>query len=103
MLVASLVLRTGITRKLLENPALVFVGKRSYSFYLIHILAIDLVEKILGRFVTLNVVNVVGFAFVLSLAGASLMHIFIELPCIALGRRLTKRFAHHEPVSEAAT
>ena len=103
ILVASLVLRKGITRKLLENPALVFVGKRSYSFYLIHVLAIDLAEKILRHFVTLNVANVVGGAFVLSLAGASLMHRFIELPCIALGRQLTKKLAHHEPVSKAAT
>jgi peptidoglycan/LPS O-acetylase OafA/YrhL len=103
LLIASLVTRKGYVRSLLEHPALVFVGKRSYSFYLIHVLAIDVVESVLGRFVTLNWAWVVGVAFVLSLAGASLMHSFIELPCIALGRRLTERFARHEPVSEAAT
>jgi peptidoglycan/LPS O-acetylase OafA/YrhL len=99
LLLASLVLRHGWVRKFLEHPALVFVGRRSYSFYLIHVLAIDLVEKVMGRFVTLNWVNVLSVSFVVSLATASLMHVAIELPCIALGRRLSKRLAHSEPVS----
>jgi peptidoglycan/LPS O-acetylase OafA/YrhL len=80
----------------------VFVGRRSYSFYLIHVLAIDVVEKVLGRFVTPNWANVVAVAFVVSLAGASLMHVAIELPCIALGRRLSKRLSHSEPISPMA-
>jgi len=99
LLLASLVLRRGWVRKLLEHPALVFVGRCSYSFYLIHVLAIDLVEKELGRLVTLNWVNVLVVSFVVSLAAASLMHVAIELPCIALGRRLSKRLAHSEPTS----
>lgn len=103
LLIASLVLRTGLVRTVLENPVFVFVGKRSYSFYLIHVLAINLVEKVLARFMTLNWANVIGVAFLVSLAGASLMHIAIELPCISLGRKLTRRFAHHEPVSPTAT
>jgi peptidoglycan/LPS O-acetylase OafA/YrhL len=103
LLIASLVLRTGLVRRVLENPVFVFVGKRSYSFYLIHVLAIDFVEKVLAQFVTLNWANVIVVAFLVSLAVASSMHIAIELPCISLGRRLTKRFAHHEPVSPAAT
>ena len=103
LLVASLVLRRGWVRTLLEHPALVFVGRRSYSFYLVHVLAIDLADKVLVRFVSLNWMNVLALAFVVSLAGASLMHVAIELPCIALGRRLSKQLAHSEPVSPVAT
>lgn len=102
LLVASLVLRRGWVRTFLELPALVFVGRRSYSFYLIHVLAIDFAEKVLPHFVTPNWINVLALAFVVSLAAASLMHVAIELPCIALGRRLSKRLAHSEPVSPVA-
>jgi peptidoglycan/LPS O-acetylase OafA/YrhL len=102
LLLASLVLRRGWVRKFLEHPVLVFVGRRSYSFYLIHVLAIDLVEKVLQRFVALNWINVLAVSFVVSLAVASLMHVAIELPCISLGRRLSKRLAHSEPVSPMA-
>jgi peptidoglycan/LPS O-acetylase OafA/YrhL len=103
LLVASLVLRRGWVRTLLEHPALVFVGRRSYSFYLIHVLVIDFTEKVLARFITPNWIIVVAVSFMLTLAGASVMHIAIELPCIALGRRLSKRLAHSEPISPVAT
>jgi peptidoglycan/LPS O-acetylase OafA/YrhL len=102
LLLASLVTREGRTRKFLEQPALVFVGRRSYSFYLIHVFAIDLAEKVLTRYGALNWVTVLAMAFVVSLAAASLMHVAIELPCIAAGRRLSKRLAHSEPVSAMA-
>jgi peptidoglycan/LPS O-acetylase OafA/YrhL len=103
LLIASLVVRPGVTRTVLENPMLVFIGKRSYSLYLIHVLVINLVESALGRYTALNWFNVVGLSLLIGLAGASLMHVAIEIPCIALGGRLSRRFARAEPVSQPAT
>jgi peptidoglycan/LPS O-acetylase OafA/YrhL len=96
LLIASLVLRTGLTRTVLENPVLVYIGKRSYALYLIHVLALNAVTKILQRFMTPNWVEVVGIAYVVGILGAELMHAIIERPCIAVGRRLSKQYAAKE-------
>jgi peptidoglycan/LPS O-acetylase OafA/YrhL len=92
VLVASLVLRQGMLRRLLEAPALTYIGRRSYAMYLIHVLVLNLVEKIPAAFLPRNAILVVCVAYGFTLAGAALMYIAIEQPCIALGRRLSKRF-----------
>jgi peptidoglycan/LPS O-acetylase OafA/YrhL len=99
LLVASLVLRDGLLRRLLETPVLVFIGKRSYAMYLIHVLAIDGVEKILPASLIVNGVLTVCVAYGLSLAGASLMYVAIERPCVAYGRRLSKKLAQQRALS----
>jgi peptidoglycan/LPS O-acetylase OafA/YrhL len=103
LLIASLVLREGIVRRFLELPPLVFIGKRSYALYLIHVLAINFAEKLLARRLSLNWENVMACSFVIAFLGACVMHVAIELPCIRLGRRLSRRFSHVEPISEPAT
>jgi peptidoglycan/LPS O-acetylase OafA/YrhL len=92
VLVASLVLRQGMLRRLLEAPALTYIGRRSYAMYLIHGLVLNLVEKIPAAFLPRNAILMVCVAYGFTLAGAALMYIAIEQPCIALGRRLSKRF-----------
>ena len=92
LLVASLVLRYGMLRRLLEAPALSYVGRRSYAMYLIHVLVLNLVEKIPAAFLGRNAIFIVCVAYGFTFAGAALMYIAIEQPCIALGRRLSKRF-----------
>jgi len=93
LLVASLVLREGLPRRLLEAPVLVFIGKRSYAMYLIHVLVLNLVEKIEPASLVENGIPTVCVAYGLTLAGASLMYVAIERPCIALGRRLSGMLA----------
>jgi peptidoglycan/LPS O-acetylase OafA/YrhL len=93
LLVTSLVLRQGILRRLLEAPVLVFIGKRSYAMYLIHVLVVDLVEKVQPAFLADQGILIVCVAYGLTVAGASLMYLAIERPCIAFGRRLSKRMA----------
>jgi peptidoglycan/LPS O-acetylase OafA/YrhL len=91
LLVASLVLRQGLLRRLLEAPVLVFIGKRSYAMYLIHVLVLNFVEKIQPAFLADNGIFIVFVAYGITLAVASLMHAAIERPAVALGRRLSKR------------
>jgi peptidoglycan/LPS O-acetylase OafA/YrhL len=103
LMIASLVLRRGLLRSALENRVLVFVGRRSYALYLVHVLMLDATETYLARWTHLKWLNVMAVAFSLSLALASAMHVAIEVPCIAVGRRLSRRFAHSEPVSQAVS
>jgi peptidoglycan/LPS O-acetylase OafA/YrhL len=102
LLIASLVQRTGLLRISLETPVLVYIGKRSYGIYLIHMLAANSVAKILPPYIASNWVEVVGVTFAVSIAGASLLHVAIEQPCISMGRRLSKRFAESAHMSLVA-
>jgi peptidoglycan/LPS O-acetylase OafA/YrhL len=92
LLVSSLVLRTGFVRRFLELPLLIFVGKRSYAMYLIHVLMLNVVEKVPPRFLPPNWLLIVGIGYLLSIAGASLIYVAIERPCIGFGRTLSKRW-----------
>jgi peptidoglycan/LPS O-acetylase OafA/YrhL len=99
ILVASLVLRDGLLRRLLEAPVLVFIGKRSYAMYLIHVLVLDALEKILPAFLVGQGTVTVCVAYGLTLAGASLMYVAVERPCIAFGRRWSKKLAQQRALS----
>jgi peptidoglycan/LPS O-acetylase OafA/YrhL len=73
--------------RLLSVPPLVWLGRVSYSLYLIHvpllIAVVHLTYGMLPLWVTIS--GVVA----LSLVSAELMHRFVEKPSIWLGRRLT--------------
>ena len=92
LLVASLVLRRGMLRRLLEAPALTYVGRRSYAMYLVHALVLNLVQKIPAAVLGHNAILIVCVAYGVTLAVAALMYVAIEQPCIAFGRRLSKKF-----------
>jgi len=102
LLIASLVLRRGPLRRFLERPVLVYIGRRSYAMYLIHVLVADAVGHLTPKVLPANWFAVVTFSYLLSLAGASLMYLTIERPCIGLGRRLSNRFMDRERVRQAA-
>jgi peptidoglycan/LPS O-acetylase OafA/YrhL len=92
LIVASLVLRKGILRAVLSNSVLVFIGRRSYAMYLVHVLAINVVERVLPKLVSLHWTTVIGLSYCLSLLGACVLYVGIERPCVAFGRRLSASF-----------
>ncbi|MDX2028948.1 MAG: acyltransferase [Alphaproteobacteria bacterium] len=76
-------------RKLLEAKALVWLGHISYSLYLLHLpILILLFRELLGILPYGAVVLVVLAA---SLTASALMNRFVEMPAMALGRKLAKR------------
>jgi peptidoglycan/LPS O-acetylase OafA/YrhL len=76
-------------RAFLTKPVPQWLGRISYSLYLIHLpVMLIVVPKLIGRMPFILVVVAVG---VTSLASASLMHILMEMPAIKLGHRLTRR------------
>jgi peptidoglycan/LPS O-acetylase OafA/YrhL len=102
LLIASLVLRRGALRRFLESPGLVYIGRRSYAMYLIHVLVADAIGQLTPKVLPPNWFVVVTFSYLASLAGASLMYLIIERPCVELGRRLSNRFMDRERVRLAA-
>ena len=66
---------------------LAYVGKVSYGVYLVHILCINAVERIVHQPVLTYVA-----AVALSVAAASVLHLVLERPLIAVGRRLANRY-----------
>jgi peptidoglycan/LPS O-acetylase OafA/YrhL len=101
LLVSSLVLRQGRLRRCLEAPLLVFIGRRSYAMYLIHVLVLDLLAKVTPAFIADSGILSVCLGYGLTLAGASIIHVAIERPCIAFGRRLSKPLADPAPLGIA--
>lgn len=90
-LIASLVLRGGRVRQVLESRILVYIGKRSYAIYLIHVLVLDSVSRLSASVLPNNALVVVMVAYVGCIACASLMHTLIEQPCINWGKKMSAR------------
>jgi peptidoglycan/LPS O-acetylase OafA/YrhL len=102
LLIASLVLRSGLIRRFLEFPLWTYIGRRSYAMYLIHVLVLDSVEKIWPQALPRNAIFVVVAAYALTLAGAALIYVVVERPCIALGRRMSNSMAQRALTSSAS-
>jgi len=81
--------------KWLNGPIIQFLGKISYSLYLIHFVTGSRVLNLLHRFTPDNLlwaIITVIFVFVLSIAAAAFMFYFIEKPSIDFGIRVKKKY-----------
>lgn len=75
----------------LRNKVLVKLGVLSYSTYLIHILIIDAVLIVARAFGYLSsdlVALFIAFSIVLTYATSSLVHRYVEMPFIDIGKRI---------------
>ena len=82
-------------RALLEEPIPQWLGRISYSIYLVHLpLMLVVVPLLIGR---LPFGFVVAIVMASALTAATLMQILVEAPAIKLGRRLTRRPAPQPP------
>jgi peptidoglycan/LPS O-acetylase OafA/YrhL len=90
-LTAALVTHQGIARKILENPVMVLFGKRSYAMYLVHIVLLDGIEVAARRMHLDLWYVVVPTAYLASFAAAMALFYAIERPCVAQGRKLSRR------------
>lgn len=65
-----------------------FAGKISYSLYLFHPIALLTCAKLLYGLLPLWIIFIIAFIF--SITGAALLHRFVEIPSIRLGRKLSE-------------
>jgi peptidoglycan/LPS O-acetylase OafA/YrhL len=71
-----------------------WIGKRTYSMYLLHAFCLSAIEDhVIRPTTTVRYFAVFVLTFLLCLAAGSLTYSFVELPLIRLGRRLARRKA----------
>ena len=94
-LLACVLLGDGPLQRLLRWRPLAFVGRLSYGIYLVHILCMATVYKLFPALASAWGGSVPAFFLtcLLSIAVAWGLHIAVELPCIELGRRWSRRIA----------
>ena len=94
-LVALIVVHGGLLRKLLQLRVLAFLGTLSYGIYLVHVLALNVAERVFhpgsGRWIVS--LSALLSACAISIVVAYVLHVTIEQRLIDLGRRWSQRFA----------
>lgn len=94
LILPKLLIETTWLSKILGLAPLRWVGKRTYSMYLVHALCLGAVETHLATPNTAPKYMLVIFvAFLVSLGVASITYSLIEQPLISVGRRISKRIS----------
>ena len=88
-LVAHVILSDSLMRRVLESAPLVYLGKRSYGTYLVHVLAIHLGYLVFGSTTTAAGVATAVFALAVTIPVAELLYRTVEAPGAALAMRLS--------------
>ncbi len=98
LFLCSVVLGNGPIHWLLRRPILILIGKLSYGMYLVHLLALNVAEKLIpsgtrslpvaSAALVLTWILSAGFAYVLAIT--------IERPGIAIGRRVSATLIRRE-------
>jgi peptidoglycan/LPS O-acetylase OafA/YrhL len=89
----SLLLGTGPIQHALQWAPLVFIGKLSYGIYLLHILCLNIAQRVAPPHTGRLVVSAAALllACIISVGVAYVMYLIIEKPCIDIGRRWSKK------------
>jgi peptidoglycan/LPS O-acetylase OafA/YrhL len=88
-LVAHITMRDSALRRLLGYGPLVYLGKRSYGAYLLHVLAIHLGYLLFGSTTIVAGLLTAAFALAVTIPAAELLYRVVEQPGMTLARRLT--------------
>ena len=88
--IVALISSPGPWSAALQHPGLRWLGKVSYSLYLVHFFILfSLLYTLHGRVATWGIA---AASVPLSLFFAALFHSFVEIPALDLGRKLERRF-----------
>jgi peptidoglycan/LPS O-acetylase OafA/YrhL len=85
-LVAHLLLQDGAMRRLLSYGPLIYLGRRSYGAYLLHVLAIHLGYILFGSTTVTAGLLTIAFALAVTIPAAELLYRIVEHPGMALAR-----------------
>jgi peptidoglycan/LPS O-acetylase OafA/YrhL len=90
---ASVLLGGGRVQKALRWQPLVAVGKLSYAIYLVHILCLNVAQRVFPPHTGRVAVSIGAYVLtcVFAIAVAKLLAAVVEKPCIEIGRRWSKR------------
>lgn len=87
-LLSHLLLVNSLGRIWLSSPILVWIGKRSYSMYLIHLLVLNPIRVAMNPKTLPAELLVLAFAYTLTAGFAHLIYLFLEQPMRRLGKRI---------------
>ncbi len=91
VLLLALCMSSPAVRTVLRQPALVWMGRRSYSLYLVHLLVLlGLMQLLYGRW---PIYAILPLVVALSLILAEVTHRWVEVPANAIGKSLALRLA----------
>jgi peptidoglycan/LPS O-acetylase OafA/YrhL len=90
LLVVHLLTTHDWLERLLSSDGFVWVGKRSYSMYLIHSLVLDTVQRFIDPSNTARQIEVVVLSYVVCALCADVLFRFIEEPARRWGKRMLK-------------
>ncbi|KGR76206.1 acyltransferase family protein [Ureibacillus manganicus] len=90
MLLFILVLNSTLADKILTQRPLLWLGKVSYSLYLVHIPVIMATTIILGKYIAIEFAFII--AIVLSLVAAGIAYRLVEVPAIHWGKMVSSKF-----------
>lgn len=97
LLFLALALSSNTARKYLMSRPLRYLGRISYSLYLVHAFVIVGLIHILYAILPLAAILVISL--IVSLALATAGNVYVEAPAIRLGRRLALRMGHNNTVN----
>jgi peptidoglycan/LPS O-acetylase OafA/YrhL len=101
-LVALVILHDGRLRKMLQLRALAYLGTLSYGIYLVHVLALNVAERVFHPGSGSWIISLAALlaTFGISIAVAFVLHVTIEQRLIDLGRRWSRRFVQAQATLE---
>jgi peptidoglycan/LPS O-acetylase OafA/YrhL len=92
-LLPVLLLRQTALSRVLGSRVCTWVGKRTYSMYLLHAICLTLVERFVPPVTAWRFAAVVALTYGLSLGVATVVYRLVEKPAIAWGRKLAAAYA----------
>jgi peptidoglycan/LPS O-acetylase OafA/YrhL len=103
LFITSVLMGEGRVQQVLRWQPLVSIGRLSYGIYLVHILCLNIAQKVFPPHSGRVVVSIGAYVltFTISVAVAWLLAAAVEKPCIEIGRRWSKRIleeSHREDV-----
>ena len=93
-LLGSILTRDSWLSQGLSSRPLVWMGRRSYSMYLLHTFSLDVIEHFVRAGTILRVMLILVCGMVIAAAGADITYRLIEEPCRIYGKRLLARRSH---------
>lgn len=90
MILFILVLNSKLAENLLTQKPFLWLGKVSYSLYLVHIPVIMVTTIVLGKIIPMKMAFII--AIVLSLIAAGIAYKLVEVPAIHLGKKISMKF-----------
>ena len=102
---SHLLLVPSLIRACLASPALVWVGRRSYSMYLIHLLVMNPMRVVLHPVTIAGELCLLLVAYCVTAAGAHILYLFVEEPMRLVGKRvIAKRLRNSkQPAASCST